>query len=235
MPPARNAAMAPRPRAAVVSAMLRNSAPGRPRCLPGDRISSASSAFTHLNTWRTGASYHRVLGTPAGRRVVIFMSVCWCVLAVAASAHASSLPAGARIRVARVFDAPAFERAITHSYHITVNEIVVADVDCDGDADVASRQDDPPSIRLKGVDAQTPPLSARHCLAIDRALRVLETVDDLSTSRTTRQPRNRIFLFVTKTGLACFGTRGSSECNGDHGDPSIGFVLPECRSFSLFS
>jgi hypothetical protein len=111
------------------------------------------------------------------------MSVCWCLLAVAVSAHASGLPPGAQIHVARVFDAPVFERAITHSYHITVNEIVVADVDCDSDIDVASRQDDPPSIRLKGVDAHTPPLPARHCLATDRALPVLETVDDLSTPR----------------------------------------------------
>ena len=41
---------------------------------------------------------------PARRRVVILMSACWCVLAVAVSAHASGLPPGAQIHVARVFD-----------------------------------------------------------------------------------------------------------------------------------
>jgi hypothetical protein len=81
------------------------------------------------------------MDTPVRRRVVIFVSVCWCVLAVAVPVHASGLPAGAHVHVARTFDAPAFERAITHSYHVTLNEIVAADVDRDGDIDVITASD----------------------------------------------------------------------------------------------
>jgi hypothetical protein len=81
------------------------------------------------------------MDTPARRLAVIFVSACWCVLAVAVPARASGLPPGAHVHVARTFDAPAFERAITHSYHVTLNEIVAADVDRDGDIDVITASD----------------------------------------------------------------------------------------------
>jgi hypothetical protein len=81
------------------------------------------------------------MDTPARRLAVIFVSLCWWVLPVAVPARASSLPAGAHVHVARTFDAPAFERAITHSYHVTLNEIVAADVDRDGDIDVITTSD----------------------------------------------------------------------------------------------
>jgi len=157
---------------------------------------------------------------------MMFVSA-WCVLAAAAPAHASGLPVGAHVQVARTFDAPAFERAITHSYHVTLKKILAADVDRDGDIDVitasdgevmfwvndgqgylsssqastrssainsgapapvwnggerdrdmASVQDDPPSVRLTAACAHAPPLPpARPRPAAERALRVLETCD----------------------------------------------------------
>jgi len=157
---------------------------------------------------------------------MMFVSA-WCVLAAAAPAHASGLPVGAHVQVARTFDAPAFERAITHSYHVTLKKILAADVDRDGDidvitasdgevmfwvndgqgylsssrastgsssieggepapgwdggerdGDVASVQEDPPSVPLTGAYAHAPPLPpAGHRLAAEPALRVLETID----------------------------------------------------------
>jgi len=171
------------------------------------------------------------MNTPARRRVMIFVSGFCCVLAVG-PARASGLPAGAHVHVARTFDRPAFERAITRSYHVTFNEIVAADVDRDGDVDVitasdgvvvfwvndgqgslssseassrspsidagasapvwdrgerdvdvASPQDDHPSVRLTVVYAHAPPLpAATRRLDTDPALRVLET-SDLSAPR----------------------------------------------------
>src|SRR5437773_3270895 len=77
---------------------------------------------------------------PAPRRVMMFVSA-WCVLAAAVPAHASGLPVGAHVQVARTFDAPAFERAISHSYHVTLKEILAADIDRDGDIDVITASD----------------------------------------------------------------------------------------------
>lgn len=79
--------------------------------------------------------------TPPRRRVASFVTGCWCVLAIAVPAHAVGLPVGAHVHMARVFDAAAFERAITHSYHVALNEIVAADVDRDGDIDVITASD----------------------------------------------------------------------------------------------
>ena len=64
----------------------------------------------------------------------------WCVLA-AVPARADDLPVGAHVQVARTFDASAFERAITRSYHITLKKVVAADVDRDGDIDVITASD----------------------------------------------------------------------------------------------
>jgi hypothetical protein len=160
------------------------------------------------------------------RRVMMFVGA-WFVLAAAVPARASGFPVGAHVQVARTFDAPAFERAITRSYHVTLKEIVAADVDRDGDIDVittsdgvvvfwvndgqgllsssqasspsssvdggtpppgwdgderdrdvASVQEDPPSVPLTGACAHAPPLPpAGHRLAPEPALRVLETFD----------------------------------------------------------
>ena len=157
---------------------------------------------------------------------MLFVSA-WCVLAAAVPARASGLPVGAHVQVARTFDAPAFERAIAHSYRVTLKKIVAADVDRDGDMDAitasdgmvvfwvndgqgylsssqastrssaidggapapvwdggerdrdtVSVQDDPPSVRLTAACAHAPPLpAARHRLAVEPALRVLQTCD----------------------------------------------------------
>jgi hypothetical protein len=157
---------------------------------------------------------------------MLFVSA-WFVLAAAVPARASGLPVGAHVQVARTFDAPAFERAIAHSYRVTLKKIVTADADRDGDidvitasdgvvvfwvndgqgnlsssqastgsssieggepargwdggerdGDVASVQDDPPSVPLTGAYAHAPPFPpARHRLAVEPALRGLETFD----------------------------------------------------------
>ena len=77
----------------------------------------------------------------ATRHLVTFIGACACALIGVIPAQAAGVPAGARIRIDRTFDVPAFERAVARRYHVRFHKIVAADIDRDGDLDVVGTTD----------------------------------------------------------------------------------------------